>query len=472
MHLGARAQEHMRADLVVGRDQRQLDLGLLVQRHVEIARKDLPLRSVLEFDDLARRRVGRSRSRETQSRRRAPSRRHRRTKTSAVRRWPTTSKRALLRPPSSGRWRCSKASGRAITPNWSRPARRSRNTSSVWSPPARPTSRGWGWPPEIIGEGDRRAEAIKISPIRRTAAADNHDAHWTGQLSSNLLRRTGPEVARDGYLAPKGLRSAVWGTSAPSVSKQLGNHARGSLRPVVLHQFKSRLCSEQFDHRLRDHVRTGIGKFQPAPGAIAIEAMGDVEILLEVIAQRKIDEGGAGRRQFHAGSQPALHQREVTCGEMSIEIRHERRDFNAFRRVQRFWIDAGTCDHDHAQFRDFGFRGRPGLQDTFDQMAADPGAAHGDDANLLVRRISQRLPQLRPPTEVFWMLAHYIAREIEMLRHPFAHSRQILAEGERNDVRRLADEDRAVPHGRMPLDMLDHLGIVIGREKRLVLAAR
>ena len=70
------------------------------------------------------------------------------------------------------------------------------------------------------------------------------------------------------------------------------------------------------------------------------------------------------------------------------------------------------------------------------------------------------------------VLADHIAGEIEMPRHPFAHGGQILAERERNDVGRLADEDRPVAYAGMPLDMLDHLGIVVGRQERLVLAAR
>ena len=47
--------------------------------------------------------------------------------------------------------------------------------------------------------------------------------------------------------------------------------------------------------------------------------MGDMKILLKMILQRKIYERRAGSRKFHAGSEAALHQRNITGREMAIE---------------------------------------------------------------------------------------------------------------------------------------------------------
>ena len=69
------------------------------------------------------------------------------------------------------------------------------------------------------------------------------------------------------------------------------------------------------------------------------------------------------------------------------------------------------------------------------------------------------------------MLADDVACEIEMLWHPIAHRRQIPAERQRHDVLRLADENRAIANAGMALDVLDHLGVVVGGQERLVLAA-
>ena len=103
---------------------------------------------------------------------------------------------------------------------------------------------------------------------------------------------------------------------------------------------------------------------------------------------------------------------------------------------------------------------------------ADARAAHGDDADLLVGPVAQALPQFLARAECLRMLAHHIAREVEVPGDPVAHRRQILAEGQRHDVLRIADKDRAVAHAGMALDMLDHLGVVVGRQESLVLAAR
>ena len=70
------------------------------------------------------------------------------------------------------------------------------------------------------------------------------------------------------------------------------------------------------------------------------------------------------------------------------------------------------------------------------------------------------------------MPAQHVAREVEVARDPVAHFRQVLAEAERHDVLGPADEDRAIAHAGMALDMLDHLGVVVGRQEGLALAAR
>lgn len=57
-HFHAAADQFVGGDVVLGFDDGQLGLGLPVERQIEIARKDLPARAVLEFDDAA---LGRAR---------------------------------------------------------------------------------------------------------------------------------------------------------------------------------------------------------------------------------------------------------------------------------------------------------------------------------------------------------------------------------------------------------------------------
>ena len=54
---------------------------------------------------------------------------------------------------------------------------------------------------------------------------------------------------------------------------------------------------------------------------------------------------------------------------------------------------------------------------------------------------------------------------------PVADARQVGSEGVRDDVVGVSDEDGGVPDAGVAGDVLDHLGVVIGGQERLVLAA-
>ena len=77
-----------------------------------------------------------------------------------------------------------------------------------------------------------------------------------------------------------------------------------------------------------------------APGTVAIEAVGDMEVLLEMVLEREVEEGRAGRRQLHAGGESALHQRQIASRQMPVQIRHEGPHLDARRRVR---ATAGRC---------------------------------------------------------------------------------------------------------------------------------
>ena len=111
----------------------------------------------------------------------------------------------------------------------------------------------------------------------------------------------------------------------------------------------------------------------------------------------------------------------------------------------------------------------PALQNPLDQMRADTGAADGT-IQTRSRACTQPVPQFGSAAECIGMLADDIAREIKVLWNPVAHHRQVLAEGHRDHVFGIADEDRVVAQRRMAFDMLDHLGVVVGGEERLVIA--
>ena len=69
-----------------------------------------------------------------------------------------------------------------------------------------------------------------------------------------------------------------------------------------------------------DRLRRRSAEVHRATGSIAIESMADMEVLLEVMPQREIDERPPVRGQLHRGRQPALDQRNVTDREMPVEL--------------------------------------------------------------------------------------------------------------------------------------------------------
>ena len=47
-----------------------------------------------------------------------------------------------------------------------------------------------------------------------------------------------------------------------------------------------------------------------------------MEILLEVMAQRQVDEGALARGEFHGGGQAALHHPEIACRQVAVKVTH------------------------------------------------------------------------------------------------------------------------------------------------------
>ena len=86
-----------------------------------------------------------------------------------------------------------------------------------------------------------------------------------------------------------------------------------------------------------------------ASRAVALEAVADMAALLEVVAEREVEERPAGGGELHRGRQPALDDGEVTRREVLIEVRHEAADLDAHRAHPAIQIDAGPGDGDHPE---------------------------------------------------------------------------------------------------------------------------
>ena len=195
--------------------------------------------------------------------------------------------------------------------------------------------------------------------------------------------------------------------------------------------------------------------------------MADVEVLLEVVAQREDQERALVGGQLHRGGQAALDDGEVAGGEVLVEVVHVGADLEPGMRGQRRGVDARAGDDDHAQVRDLRAGGGEGVDHAAQQRGADAGAADGDDADPLAGPVAERRAQ--PFAVADRGEAGDVAGEVEVLLGPVADRGQLGAEALVDDVVGVADEQRAVAQSRVAVDVLDHLGVVVGGQRALVL---
>src|SRR5215207_8592344 len=68
-----------------------------------------------------------------------------------------------------------------------------------------------------------------------------------------------------------------------------------------------------------DHLGAGGGELHAPAGVVLAQAVGDVEVLLEVVGQGEVEERPAGRGQLHAGAEAALDHGQVADGQVLVE---------------------------------------------------------------------------------------------------------------------------------------------------------
>ena len=88
-----------------------------------------------------------------------------------------------------------------------------------------------------------------------------------------------------------------------------------------------------------------------------------MEVLLEVVAQREVEEGPVVGRELHRGGQPALDDGQVAHGEVAVEGGHVGAHLDAVGGGQRRRVDAGPSHHDHPELGHGGRGEREGLDD-------------------------------------------------------------------------------------------------------------
>ena len=108
-----------------------------------------------------------------------------------------------------------------------------------------------------------------------------------------------------------------------------------------------------------------------------------MEVLLEVVAQREVEERPPVGGQLHRRGQPALDHREVAGGELPVEVGHVRADLEPGLRGQRRRVDARTRRRRSSAASGRAPCARERLDHAAQQRAADARAADRDEAHLL-----------------------------------------------------------------------------------------
>src|SRR6185312_14747895 len=138
-----------------------------------------------------------------------------------------------------------------------------------------------------------------------------------------------------------------------------------------------------------DEVGVGGGVVHVLAGAVAVEPVTDVEVLLEMVPEREVEERAPGGSQLHGGGQPALDDGEVADAQMLVEPVDVAAQIKAGTPGEDRRVDAGAGHHDHPQLRHGLLGQRVGGNDLLDQGPADAAAADGDHADQLVIAVSQ-----------------------------------------------------------------------------------
>src|SRR5215813_399875 len=249
--------------------------------------------------------------------------------------------------------------------------------------------------------------------------------------------------------------------AGPARSEQGADHAGGALRAFTRHVASLGRLPQVVEDGAGQIVDAGPVVLHAHAGAQAVEAARDVEVLLEMIAEREVEKGRAEGGQLHRAGEAALDNGEVGGGVMPKQMRHVGAHVDARPRRQLAWVEPGSRDQQHPCVGDL--RGDPGEGEggLSEEILPHAGAPRGDQDDPLVGAILELMPQrhlvgVRGRVEVIG-----ISGEVEVLPRPLAHVRQVRAELAVQYVLHIAHHDRQVAHVGMQAQVVDVLRVLL-----------
>ena len=155
-----------------------------------------------------------------------------------------------------------------------------------------------------------------------------------------------------------------------------------------------------------------------------------MEVLLEVVAEREVEERAPVRGQLHRGRQATLDDCQVADGEVPVEVVDVGSNLEAVVLRQALGVDPRAGDDDHPQVGDALLRLGVRVDDAAQQVSSHARPADGHDADTLVIAVAE-LPAV---TELARIEAGDVAGEVVVLLRPVADQRQVGTEGIGDDV--------------------------------------
>ena len=152
--------------------------------------------------------------------------------------------------------------------------------------------------------------------------------------------------------------------------------------------------------------------------AVAPEPVGDVPVLLEVAAQRHVDERSAVRDQLHRRRQPALHDCQVAAGQRAEEIVDVADGAHPLDRLDQARVDPRPAHEQQLRLGHVAAQLREAGRDPPQERDAHAGAADRAD--------DQRRPGSKPSSrrrrsrvgEVGRIERQHVAGEVEVALAP------------------------------------------------------
>ena len=246
---------------------------------------------------------------------------------------------------------------------------------------------------------------------------------WIGDAGASVaVDRFGASAPGDEVLERLGFTAENVAARAVGAARaRFLEQARRSARPrASLHPAStSRILDglgESCRNRLGDRVRLRRVDVQAAVRAVAGQAVADVEVLLEVIPEREVEERRLCRDELHPRREPALDDRHVADRQVPVQLVHVLPNLDALGSRQGARVDPRPAHDDHAQRRDARLRLRVAGEHPPKQVDADAGAADGHDAHSLVLAVAE-LGAHRSTVEPLGRGRH-VAAELEVLARP------------------------------------------------------